>query len=63
MFIDEKLNITVEPKKGRISMFTSGKENLHHVEKVKSGTRYAMTISFTCDKSYGIEDPSVNKYQ
>lgn len=62
VFIDEKMNRTIEPRKARLSMFTSGKENLHHVEKVTSGVRYAVTISFTCDKQYAIEDPSLNKY-
>lgn len=62
MFIDEKVNRTVEPRKARLSMFTSGKENMHYVEKVTSGVRYAMTISFTCDKKYAIEDPTINKY-
>lgn len=62
IFIDEKYNVTIEPRKGRLSMFTSGKENLHYVEKVTSGKRYAITISFTCDKQYSIEDPSINKF-
>lgn len=38
-------------------MFTSGKENLHAVEKVKSGTRYALTVSFTCNLNAAISDP------
>ena len=46
---------------GRVSMFTSGSENLHHVEKVTSGTRYALTVSFTCDQKYAIDDPSLSK--
>ncbi|XP_023937549.1 2-oxoglutarate and iron-dependent oxygenase domain-containing protein 3 [Bicyclus anynana] len=62
VFIDEKINSTVEPRKARLSMFTSGAENTHYVEKVTSGVRYAMTIPFTCDKKYAIEDPSINKY-
>ena len=43
VFIDgdkkNKTNIVVEPKKGRVSAFTSGAENLHNVEKVTSGVR------------------------
>lgn len=31
---------SIEPKKGRVSAFTSGHENRHHVEKVTEGTRY-----------------------
>ena len=38
-------------------MFTSGAENVHLVEKVTSGTRYALTVSFTCDKEFAISDP------
>jgi len=42
---------------GRVSIFTSGSENLHLVEKVKSGIRYALTVSFTCDQDAAISDP------
>lgn len=56
MFIDAKQNRTVEPRKARVSMFTSGSENLHHVEKVTAGVRYAMTVAFTCDKKYEVDE-------
>ncbi|CAH0588123.1 unnamed protein product [Chrysodeixis includens] len=59
VFIDEKFNRTVEPRKARLSMFTSGRENFHYVEKVSSGIRYAVTVSFTCDNQHAIEDPSI----
>lgn len=55
MFIDNKgyTNRTIEPKAGRISVFTSGAENTHMVEKVSgNGVRYALTLSFTCDPAY-----------
>ncbi|XP_046389363.1 2-oxoglutarate and iron-dependent oxygenase domain-containing protein 3-like [Ischnura elegans] len=52
------LNRTVEPKTGRVSIFTSGSENLHQVERVKSGVRYALTLSFTCNPDAAIEDIS-----
>ncbi|XP_039285492.1 2-oxoglutarate and iron-dependent oxygenase domain-containing protein 3 [Nilaparvata lugens] len=59
VFIDpDNSTLIVEPKKGRVSMFTSGWENVHLVERVSSGTRYALTISFTCDESHAIKDPS-----
>ncbi|KAM8947031.1 2-oxoglutarate and iron-dependent oxygenase domain-containing protein 3 [Pelodytes ibericus] len=57
VFIDAGSNNTVEPKAGRLSFFTSGSENLHRVEKVNWGTRFAITISFTCDPDHSIEDP------
>lgn len=44
---------------GRVSFFTSGSENLHRVEKVRWGTRYAVTIAFTCNPDHGIADPEL----
>ncbi|XP_055578486.1 2-oxoglutarate and iron-dependent oxygenase domain-containing protein 3 isoform X1 [Falco cherrug] len=57
VFMDASSNKTVEPRAGRVSFFTSGSENLHRVEKVHWGTRYAITISFTCNPDHGIGDP------
>lgn len=51
-------NVTVEPRLGRVAMFSSGAENVHYVERVTSGVRYAITISFTCDITKGISDPT-----
>ncbi|XP_073968838.1 2-oxoglutarate and iron-dependent oxygenase domain-containing protein 3-like [Rhodnius prolixus] len=53
----DNVSTVIEPKKGRVSIFSSGKENLHHVERVKSGTRFAITVSFTCNKKFAISDP------
>ncbi|XP_033350688.1 2-oxoglutarate and iron-dependent oxygenase domain-containing protein 3-like [Bombus vosnesenskii] len=59
MFVDKNnVKTVIEPRKGRVSMFTSGSENLHEVERVQSGTRYALTISFTCDPNAAISDPN-----
>ena len=41
--------LEIEPKIGRVVMFTSGKENYHHVERVTSGVRYVLAFWFTCD--------------
>ncbi|KAB0796024.1 hypothetical protein PPYR_10085 [Photinus pyralis] len=61
-FLDtQKTNVTLEPRKGRVVMFTSGRENTHHVERVASGTRYAMTVSFSCDVKKAIKDPVTPK--
>lgn len=49
-------NTTVEPRVGRVLMFTSGSENPHAVERVIKGTRYAITVSFTCDQKLAISD-------
>ncbi|TSK14718.1 2-oxoglutarate and iron-dependent oxygenase domain-containing protein 3 [Bagarius yarrelli] len=51
IFMDPNSNRTVEPR--------TGSENLHHVEKVAWGTRYAITVSFTCDPDFAIADPSL----
>lgn len=59
IFMDKDGNRTVEPRAGRLSFFSSGSENLHRVEKVAWGTRYAITVSFTCDPAYAIADPSL----
>ncbi|KAM4715359.1 2-oxoglutarate and iron-dependent oxygenase domain-containing protein 3 isoform 3-T3 [Anableps anableps] len=59
VFMDQNGNRTVEPRSGRVSFFSSGSENLHRVEKVTWGTRYAITVSFTCNPSYAISDPSL----
>lgn len=64
VFVDnhDKLNRTIEPRVGRVSMFTSGIENKHHVKPVKSGARYALTMGFTCDKSKAIPDPGSEEH-
>ncbi|XP_077406724.1 2-oxoglutarate and iron-dependent oxygenase domain-containing protein 3 isoform X1 [Vanacampus margaritifer] len=59
VFMDQNGNRTVEPKAGRVSFFSSGSENLHRVEKVTWGTRYAITVSFTCDPTQAISDPAL----
>ena len=59
MFLLFKLHINYIS--GRLSAFTSGAENVHYVERVSSGTRYAITISFTCNPSYAISDPSLKR--
>ncbi|XP_039892597.1 urotensin-2 receptor 2 isoform X1 [Simochromis diagramma] len=59
VFMDQNGNRTVEPRTGRVSFFSSGSENLHRVEKVMWGTRYAITVSFTCDPAHAISDPAL----
>ncbi|XP_036936815.1 urotensin-2 receptor 2 isoform X1 [Acanthopagrus latus] len=59
VFMDQNGNRTVEPRTGRVSFFSSGSENLHRVERVTWGTRYAITVSFTCDPAHAISDPTL----
>jgi len=63
IFVGDEKNVTVEPRIGRISAFTSGAENPHYVEQVKSGTRYAITVSFTCDPKLAIADPTAKNFE
>lgn len=62
MFVDNASsgNITVEPRQGRVLMFSSGAENPHFVERVTEGVRYAITVSFTCDQTVPISDPKIH---
>lgn len=46
----------VRPKKGRLVLFTSGHEHPHRVTQVTGGTRYALTIAFTCDADAAVQD-------
>jgi hypothetical protein len=39
----------VEPRAGRLLIFTAGAENLHQVRRVATGTRYVFSMWFTCD--------------
>ena len=39
----------IHPSIGLLSVFTSGSENPHRVERVRDGVRYALTVGFTCD--------------
>ena len=58
-FIFDSDKASIEPKLGRVSFFTSGSENPHHVEKVNGGVRLALTVAFTCDPKKAIKDPKV----
>ncbi|KAL3661002.1 hypothetical protein V7S43_014018 [Phytophthora oleae] len=49
-FIDENTETVVEPARGRLMMFTAGSENLHAVRKVETGTRYVLSLWFSCDE-------------
>lgn len=42
-------DLIVEPKCGTLVMFTTGKENVHGVNRVLQGTRYALAMWFTMD--------------
>jgi hypothetical protein len=47
--------LVVEPKAGRMAIFTSGTENPHFVERVTGGSRFVLSFWFTCDPSREFE--------
>lgn len=49
----------VHPKCGRIVAFSSGKENLHGVKAVRTGSRCAIGIWFTHNPKYADKDRSI----
>eukprot|EP00960_Hanusia_phi_P013070 381926-Hanusia_phi.AAC.2 len=55
-FIDDDVNRVIEPRAGRLLMFTSGPENLHRVRKVTKGTRYVLAMWFTCSEIHQYQD-------
>jgi predicted 2-oxoglutarate/Fe(II)-dependent dioxygenase YbiX len=44
-----KVELTVEPRAGRVVIFTAGSENPHMVERVTSGDRLVLSFWFTCN--------------
>jgi 2OG-Fe(II) oxygenase superfamily len=47
---------TVEPKAGRVVVFTSGKENPHVVDRVLTGNRFVLAFWFTCNPARKFEN-------
>jgi hypothetical protein len=43
-------DVIVEPRAGRLLLFSSGAENWHRLERVRSGERFVLSLWFTCDK-------------
>lgn len=53
-----KTKSIVEPKIGRVIIYSTGAENTNYIEYIQSGTRYAMTIPLTCDRKHGLHTMS-----
>ena len=43
--------LTVEPRAGRLALFSSGWENVHQVQKVVSGERFSLPIFFSTQRN------------
>jgi hypothetical protein len=52
---DEDVELTVEPRAGRVVIFTAGHENTHLVERLQSGQRFVLSFWFTCDPAKEFE--------
>ncbi|KAF1794166.1 Prolyl 4-hydroxylase, alpha subunit [Phytophthora cactorum] len=64
-FIDENSETVIEPARGRLMMFTAGSENLHVVRKVETGTRYVLSLWFSCNERkqfHNFLDGNMHKY-
>ena len=59
LFMYNKDEVTVEqivePRRGRVALFTSGPENPHNVERLTGGLRYTLSFWFTCDVKKAFE--------
>jgi hypothetical protein len=53
--LEEIEETIVEPRKGRLILFSSGLENYHRVERVLSGQRFVLAFWFTCDAAKRFE--------
>jgi hypothetical protein len=52
---ESDIELVVEPKIGRLAIFTSGEEHYHYVEKLTSGQRLVLSFWFTCNPSREFE--------
>ena len=52
---EETVEQILEPRSGRVVMFTSGPENPHHVERLLGGQRFTLSFWFTCIKEREFE--------
>ncbi|CAG2173650.1 unnamed protein product [Oppiella nova] len=59
VFTDQMSNATIEPKLGRLVWYTSGSENEHFLERVTSGTRYALVMGFSCNPKFAAKEPHI----
>lgn len=53
----DRLLTRLEPQRGRAMVFTSGWENLHFVDEITSGVRYAMPAFFVTRGAWAAEGP------
>ena len=52
---DEARELIMEPRRGRVVIFSSGHENIHRVEPVETGQRFVLSFWFTCNSQKQFE--------
>jgi len=45
---------TIQPRVGRVLMFSTGSENENLIEQIENGASHFLTIHFTCHKLEGL---------
>lgn len=57
-FLDERnrSSLQVQPRKGRLLLFSASKENRHRVRRVTEGVRFALSFWFACDARFEFAD-------
>jgi len=53
-FMDAAADCWVAPRRGRLVSFTAGPENLHRVDRVTSGLRFALSMWFTLAENHSV---------
>ena len=49
---DNRTILSIQPKKARVLIYTTGSENEYYVEKIQKGDFITLKFSFTCDQAY-----------
>eukprot|EP00747_Dinoflagellata_sp_TGD_P221952 gnl/TRDRNA2_/TRDRNA2_93713_c0_seq1.p1 gnl/TRDRNA2_/TRDRNA2_93713_c0~~gnl/TRDRNA2_/TRDRNA2_93713_c0_seq1.p1 ORF type:complete len:194 (-),score=28.28 gnl/TRDRNA2_/TRDRNA2_93713_c0_seq1:32-613(-) len=56
-FMDDAADCWVAPRRGRLVTFSAGPENLHRVDRVTWGARFALAMWFTLSERHAVELP------
>lgn len=46
--------LSIQPKKGRVLVYTTGNENEYYIERMQSGDFFQLRFSFTCDQAFEV---------
>ena len=49
--LNETTLLSIEPKKSRLVVYSSGSENENQIEELKNGERYSLNVYFTLNKN------------